>query len=55
MRGYRKLAVSLLGLGLGAVLAYHGKLDAPAAGLIGSIVAAYVGANVGRAAVGGGQ
>lgn len=42
----RKLAVTLLGLGLGGSLSYLGKLDAATATLIGSLVSGYLASNV---------
>jgi type IV secretory pathway VirB2 component (pilin) len=45
MRGYRKFTVALVGIAAGTALAYFGKLDAPAASLIGGIVGGFVAAN----------
>lgn len=47
----RKFFVALAGIAAGSALAYLGKLDAPAAGLIGTIVSGYLAANVGQKAV----
>lgn len=45
--GYRKAAVSVVGILAGSILSYLGHLDTAAAGLIGTIVAAYLASNVG--------
>jgi hypothetical protein len=47
----RKFLLSLVGILAGAGLAYLGKLDTATAGLIGTIVAAYLGSNVTQKAV----
>jgi hypothetical protein len=46
MKGYRKVAVALVGIVVGGALSYLGKLDTPTATLIGSIVTGYLSANV---------
>lgn len=51
MIGKRKLAVAVLGILVGAGLAYAGKLDSASAGLIGGIVTAFLTANVTQKAV----
>lgn len=47
----RKFIVTLLALAGGAALAYLGKLDGVAAGLIGTVVSAYLASNVTQKAV----
>lgn len=47
----RKLAVTLLGLALGGVLAWFGKLDVASATLIGGLVSAYLTSNVSQKAL----
>lgn len=47
----RKFLLSLVALGAGSALAYVGKLDGVTAGLIGTIVSAYLAGNVGQKAV----
>lgn len=47
----RKFLLAILGILAGAVLAYLGKLDGTTAGLLGSIVGAYLASNVTQKAV----
>jgi len=46
MMGYRKLTATLAGIAAATLLAWFGKLDGPAATVIGSIVGSYLAINV---------
>lgn len=55
MTGWRKVIVAVAGLCAAVALQWAGRLDAVSAGLIGTIVSAYLAANTTHAAVTGQQ